>query len=120
MAIALGVAVMALISLAALVDPFAWLPPVAEVWEDCEGECELETRFPGFWFHAVVNLVWTVAACAAVLALGGAVADLRSARRDRYETAGAWERWLDARRALRWAALTAGALACLPLLAAVL
>lgn len=61
--IVLALVLAALVSIAALIDPFSWLPPVAEIWEECQDdwdttadECELATRFPGFWAHVIANL----------------------------------------------------------------
>ncbi len=61
----IGVVVSVAISLAALIDPFDWMPPVAEIWEDCSddwntsvNECILHTRFPGFWGHAIANFTY--------------------------------------------------------------
>lgn len=89
----------ALISIAALVDPFDWMPSVGEVWADCEEEprdegpfdsgedpCDLDVRFPGFYGHAALNLLWTTVTAIALAALIGAAGNLRSARRARFNT----------------------------------
>lgn len=80
-----------LISLAAIVDPFSWMPSVSEVWEDCRedygddrNECDLHVRFPGFWVHALVNLVYFVIATLLLLGLWSTVAELRAARAARF------------------------------------
>lgn len=95
-AVVLALVVAALISVAALVDPFSWMPAVGEVWADCDDdyaterdECALANRFPGFWVHAVVNLVYAAVALVLVLAFLASVADLRDKRVARFSSAAA-------------------------------
>lgn len=95
-AIVLGLVVAALISVAALVDPFSWMPPVGEIWADCDedyatdrDECALANRFPGFWIHALVNLVYAAVALGLVLVFLGSVAGLRKKRVARFSSAAA-------------------------------
>ncbi len=95
-AIVLGLVVAALISVAALVDPFSWMPPVGEIWADCDDdyaterdECALANRFPGFWIHALVNLVYAAVALGLVLVFLGSVAGLREKRVARFSSAAA-------------------------------
>ncbi len=95
-AVVLALVVGAVISVAALVDPFSWMPPVGEVWADCDDalatdrdECALENRFPGFWIHAIVNLVYAAGALGLLLAFLGRVADLREKRVARFSSAAA-------------------------------
>ena len=38
--LAIGAAVAALLSIAALIDPFSWMPAAGELWEDCPAEYE--------------------------------------------------------------------------------
>src|SRR4051812_49803543 len=85
--IVIALIVMAVISFAALIDPFDWLPPVGQIWADCQddpatsvGECDLATRFPGFWGHAAVNLVWAVLTGGLLTLTALAVPELRKAR----------------------------------------
>lgn len=111
--LAIALVVAALISLAALIDPFSWMPPVADVWADCEdkfsterNECALENRFPGFWWHAVVNLAYSAVAAVLVVVFVGAVSELREKRIARFADPGAAREY----RASRTAFLTAGAL----------
>jgi hypothetical protein len=118
--------VAALISLAALVDPFSWLPPVDEIWEDCtddygtsRDECALENRFPGFWVHAIANLAYTLVAAGLLIFLGAAVGDLREARRELFSTAEARERHAAARHGVATAAVLVGLLALLPVVVAI-
>ena len=103
--IVLAVALAALISVAATIDPFSWMPPVGDIWADCDDdfttdrdECALENRFPGFWLHAVVNLAYVVTASGLVLALLGSVADLRGKRVARFSAAAAAEEHRSAAR----------------------
>lgn len=95
-AIVLGLLVAALISVAALVDPFSWMPPVGETWADCDDdyaterdECALANRFPGFWIHALVNLVCAAVAVGLVLVFLGGIVDLREKRVARFSSAAA-------------------------------
>ena len=95
-AVVLALVVAALISVAALVDPFSWMPAVAEIWGDCDDdyatdrdECALANRFPGFWLHAIVNLVYAAVALVFVLAFLASVAELREKRLARFSSAAA-------------------------------
>ena len=101
-----GAIVAGVISLAAVVDPFNWMPSVHQIWADCDGDCELAHRFPGFWWHVVANLVYAAAAVLTAISFLGTVAELRSARENRYADAAA----LDAYRTARGACVSAGAL----------
>jgi hypothetical protein len=93
--------VAALLSVAALVDPFAWMPSAGEMWSDCESTdatgCDLDERFPGIWGHAAVNLVYTVGAMVTCGLVLGAAFALRAARSDRFDDAAALERYRAAR-----------------------
>lgn len=121
----LAAVVAAVMSIAALVDPFSWLPPVSEIWKDCqddydtpEDECELATRFPGFWGHVIVNFAYVVAAVGLLVWLAFAVAGLREARVERFADREALARYGEARQTLALvSALTAG-LAALPIIVA--
>ncbi len=86
-----GAVIAAGISLAALVDPFAWMPPLAEIWADCdddyatsEDECSLEVRYDGFWVHAAINVAYALITGVLLLAFASAVAEFREARRERF------------------------------------
>ena len=76
--------VAAAISLAALVDPFDWMPSVHVIWADCDGACELADRFPGFWWHVVVNLAYAALAVVVTIRFLAAVVDVRKSRVTRY------------------------------------
>jgi hypothetical protein len=124
-ALVISAIVAAAISIAALVDPFAWMPPVAEVWEDCSddwktdvNECDLHTRFPGFWVHAIVNFAYTLIAVGLLLALGQTVSDLRQSRRARFDSQTAADRYTEAREGVTALALLSGLLAALPIVVA--
>lgn len=121
----IGALIAAAISITALIDPFAWMPPVAEVWEDCSddwktevNECDLHQRFPGFWVHAIVNFAYIVAAVLSLFALGGAVSELRESRPARFESQAAAERYGEAGDNVAGLALLSGLLAALPVIVA--
>ena len=112
LALVVALIVAAVISFAALVDPFNWLPPVGEIWEDCQGDCALEHRFPGFWLHVVTNLAYATAAVGALSALALGVDRFRAARVERF---GALEPYVAARSQVTIAAAAGGALSLLPI-----
>ena len=114
-----------LISVAALVDPFSWMPPVGEIWADCEedhgterAECALENRFPGFWIHAVVNLVYAAGALTFAVVFAGSVTDLREKRVARFSSAAAAGEYRQAQHLFLGYGLVLGALALVPIVAA--
>jgi hypothetical protein len=117
-AMAIAAVVAAAISLAALVDPFDWMPTAAQIWADCEGDCELAHRFPGFWWHALANLVYAAIAAAAAVAVafGATVLVLRAARTNRFASPGARAAYRKAADACRGAALALAAVAAFPLI----
>jgi hypothetical protein len=115
-----GLIVMAIISLAAAVDPFDWMPRVGQIWADCSGDCALAHRFPGFWWHAVANLIYAGVAVAAACAFIAAVADLREARVARYDDAAAAAAFTEAHNQCVGAGALLAALAGLPILVAIL
>jgi hypothetical protein len=115
----LGAIVAALISVAALIDPFDWMPSVAQVWADCEGDCELAHRFPGFWWHALANLAYIAATAPAAFAFGAFVLDLRDRRAARFESADAAAAFVDAGGAVMVSGAVLAALAALPLIVAI-
>ena len=120
----LGAVVAAAMSLAALVDPFSWMPPIGDVFADCPpaaevgGSCDLQDRYPGFWSHVLVNLVYSAAALGLLVALVPAVAELRTARFERFDDAPALERYRASRDRLTLVAGATAALAALPLVVA--
>ena len=125
--LAIGAVVAAVISLAAVIDPFSWMPPVSDIWADCDDdyaterdECELATRYPGFWVHALVNFTYAVVSALALVWVGRAALELREARRARFSGAEAGARYEGAVGAFSLAAFTCAALAALPLVVAVL
>src|SRR3954452_8845426 len=125
--IVIALIVMAIISFAALIDPFDWLPPVGRIWADCPdtpatriGECDLATRFPGFWFHAVINLLWAVLTGGLLIALAVTVPETRTARRDRFTGVAQAEAYRSTRRIFAALVAAAGVCALVPITAAVL
>ena len=123
--IVIAVVVAGLISIAALVDPFSWMPPVDEVWAECDDDlgtdrddCALENRFPGFWLHAVVNLVYAAATLVSSLVFSGSVVDLRQKRVGRFSSAVAAAEHRGAQQVFLGSGLVLGALAVVPIVAA--
>lgn len=122
--VVIALVVMAIISVAALVDPFSWMPPVAEIWEDCEegrggvDDCDLAARFPGFWGHTVANLAYLVVAVGLLAALASMVSELRAARTDRFKSTEAAERYGDRRRKVAMVAVLTVVVGMLPIVLA--
>src|SRR5262245_24803997 len=83
--------VAAAISVAALVDPFDWMPSVQQIWADCDGDCELAHRFPGFWWHVVANLAYAALAVAVTIRFLANAFELRKTRVGRYADAAAMD-----------------------------
>jgi hypothetical protein len=108
-----------LISLTALVDPFGWMPPVGEIWEDCSGDCALAHRFDGFWVHAVVNFAWILAAAGLLIGLTTGVSSFREAREGRFAGDEAAARFVSEREDLLASFGIGALLALIPLVAAV-
>jgi hypothetical protein len=108
--------VAALISLAALIDPFDWMPPVKAIWRHCEGDCELAHRFHGFWAHAVGNLAYVTVSAGLLLGLVGKAGALREARAKLFSDPGAGKRLRAERRAVAGLAATLAVLGILPFL----
>jgi len=115
----IALVVMAVISFAALVDPFDWMPRVGAIWADCSGDCALAHRFPGFWWHAAANLVYVGAAVAAACAFVAGVADVRAKRVARYDSAGELAAFGVALDRCTGAGGLLAALAALPILVAI-
>ncbi len=118
-----GAIVAAAISLAALVDPFSWMPSLAEVWADCdddyatsEDECSLATRYDGFWLHVAVNVVYALIAGFVLYAFAIAVADLRKMRRARFSGEEAAERYGEALNQCVGGATLMAILAAIPII----
>jgi hypothetical protein len=115
----IGAIVAAAISLAAIVDPLGWMPSLDVLWADCDGDCALADRFPGFWWHVVVNLAYTALALFVLFGFGSSVAKLRKARLVRYDSAAAMRAFREAHSICQGMAKTLAALAALPLLVAI-
>ena len=110
-ALVIAAIVAAAISVAALVDPFDWMPSVGAIWADCDGGCALAQRFPGFWWHVVANLAYAAVAAAAAIRFGRTVGRLRKTRIARYDSAAAMDEFRAAHRAWVGAGQLLGALA---------
>src|SRR4051812_405645 len=98
--ILIGLAGVAVISVAALIEPFSWVPPLREIFGDCTDkpetatrECALGTRYPGFWSHVIINFLYALLALGLSLALAFALPELRAARTARFDNAAALERY---------------------------
>ena len=117
--IVIAAIVAAAISVAAVVDPFGWMPPLDVMWADCDGDCALAHRFPGFWWHVVVNLAYTGFALFALFGFGSTVVALRKARLARYDSAAAMQAFREAHSACMGMGQALAALAALPLLVAI-
>ncbi len=122
-----GAVVAAAISLAALVDPFAWMPSLAEVWADCdddygtnEDECSLATRYDDFWLHVVVNVAYALIAGVLLLCFAFGLADFRKTRRARFCNEDAATRYAEARSELVGGAALVATVAAIPLVVAAL
>lgn len=122
--LAIGAAVAALLSVAALIDPFSWMPTVGELWEDCPAayddpdQCDWSERFPGLWGRAFVNLLYVTAAAAALVWVASAVNNLREARPQRFSDDAQAERYDGARHELSAASACAALVAAVPVIAA--
>ena len=116
--ILVALVVMAIISLAALFDPFSWMPTAHQIWEDCAGDCALAHRFPGFWWHAAGNLLYGAITLTAAFIFGSSVVELRNARDGRYDSPAADAAFRQAHGDFVAAGSTLGGLALLPLVVA--
>ena len=122
--LAIGAAVAALLSIAALIDPFSWMPAAGELWEDCPAEyenpdqCDWGVRFPGLWGHAFVNLLYVSGAVCALMWVAHAVGDLRESRAQRFSDGAQPGRYNSARHDLRAASACAALAAAIPIIAA--
>jgi hypothetical protein len=117
----------AAMSVAALVDPFDWYPSLHELWADCsdgsdtvQDECSYDHRFPGFWWHLVVNLVYAAVVLVALVVFAGAVGALRRHRAARLSSAAAHTTYEQARVELALAAAAVAVLGALPIVVAAL
>lgn len=123
----IGAVAAAVISIAALIDPFSWMPPVGDIWADCQDdyatagdECELASRYQGFWVHALVNFAYVVGSAIALVWLARAVLEIRDARVQRFSGDEAVARCVTARGMFALACCVSAALGGLPILVAVL
>jgi hypothetical protein len=123
--VVIALVVAAVISIAALIDPFSWMPPIGDIFGGCSdkaqpaaGECDLGTRYPGFWWHVIINLLYALAALVLLLMLAFALPEFREARSRRFESAAAAKRYGEARRGLALVAGLLGGLAAIPIVAA--
>jgi hypothetical protein len=120
----ISLVVAAVISVAALVDPFSWVPPIGTIF-DCTdnpqtaaNECDLGARYPGWGWHVIVNFVYALVALGLFVAFAGSIPQFRQARHDRFESSAALDRYQEARLAVAVLAALLAALAALPIIAA--
>jgi uncharacterized membrane protein YhaH (DUF805 family) len=117
--IVVGAIVAAAISLAAIVDPFDWMPSARQIWAHCEGDCALAHRFPGFWWHVVANLVYAAVVTVAAIVFAAAIPQLRATRARRFASAAALEEYRHAHHDCVRAGAGLAALATLALVIAI-
>ena len=125
-ALVIGAVVAGLMSLAALLDPFSWMPSIGELWEDCEDsfetsgdECSWEARFPGIWVHAIANLLYVAAATGVLLWFHHGVTEFRKARARRFADTPALQTYIEQRQTVALSATCAAVVAFVPIVAAV-
>jgi hypothetical protein len=115
----------AVISIAALVDPFSWVPPIGAIFNNCtddpdtaQDECELATRYPGFWLHVLVNFGYALMTVGLLIALALAVPEFRKARTARFDNEVAVDRYRRARQRVTLVAVLLAVVAATPIIAA--
>jgi di/tricarboxylate transporter len=124
--VVIGLVVSAVLSVAALIDPFSWVPPVGQIFGSCTDnpatavdECaRVGTRYPGFWWHVIINFVYALAALGLLVALVGAVPKFRQARSGRFDGDSAVRHYRHARQVLALVATLLFGLAAIPVIAA--
>lgn len=126
-AVLAALVIAAAMSVAAVVDPFDWYPSLDELWATCsdgsgtDGDgCSYDQRFPGFWWHLSVNLVYAVAVLVALVVFAGAVGALRRHRAARLSSAATHAAYEQARVELALAAGAVAVLGALPIVVAAL
>ena len=108
------------ISLAALVDPFGWMPSAHAIWADCTGTARSRTASPASGGTSWPTSPTSSIAGILVVAFARAVPELRRTRVTRYDSAAAMEEFRQASVVLRGAGKALAALAAIPLLVAIL
>jgi hypothetical protein len=123
--VVLALVVAGVISVAALVDPFSWLPSLGEIFGDCTDnadtaldECDLGARYPGFWTHVFINFVYVLAALGSLAAFARTLPEFREARSVRFESDNAVERYRQARQRVALVGALLAGVAALPIFAA--
>src|SRR4051795_6153641 len=96
--IVISLVISAVVAVASLVDPFSWLPPTGVIFGGCSDKvetstagCDFGTRYPGFWWHVIINLLYALAALVRLLTFAFAVPEFREARSGRFESDAAVE-----------------------------
>jgi hypothetical protein len=123
--ILLGLVLAAVISVAALVDPFSWVPPLGDIFQKCtdnpdtpSDDCDLGTRYPGFWSHVAVNFAYVLIAAGLLIALALTLPEFRRARTARFDSHAAVERYRRSRQQLVLLAVLLAVLGAVPIIAA--
>jgi len=117
--------VAAVTSIAALIDPFSWIPPIGKIFACTDNpntavnECDLGRRYPGLWWHVVINFVYALAALGLLLTFRRTVREYRQARIARFDSDSAVERYQQARQALIGVAGLLAGLAAIPIAVAI-
>jgi hypothetical protein len=123
--VVIALVIAAALSVAALIDPFSWIPPIGDLFGDCNDklgtaadQCDLGTRYPGLWWHVIINLLYALAALVLLLMFALALPEFRKARSRRFESDAAVERYRQARQTLALLGGLLGGLAAVPIIAA--
>jgi hypothetical protein len=67
------------------------MPSVHAIWADCDGDCALAHRFPGFWWHVIANLAYAAFAVVVTFRFLATVVAVRKTRVRRYADAAAMD-----------------------------
>jgi hypothetical protein len=122
--VVISLVVAAVTSVAALIDPFSWVPPIGKIWgctdnpSPAGSECDLGRRYPGLWWHVIINFLYAVAAVVLLVAFARVVREYRRARAGRFDSDTAVERYRQARQTLVTVAGLLAGLAAIPIVAA--
>jgi len=122
--VAIALILAAAISIAAIVDPFSWVPSLHQIFGCTDNpqttidECDTTRRYPDFWFHVVINLLYVFMSLGLLVALARALPKYRDTRSRRFESDTAIERYRQARQEIVFIAALLAGLAALPIIVA--
>jgi SNF family Na+-dependent transporter len=119
----IALVVAAVTSVAALIDPFSWVPPIGKVFRDCTDnpktpavdEC---APYRGLWWHVAINFVYALVALALLVPFPRVVREYRQARTNRFDSENAVERYRHAQGALVLLSVLLAGVAAIPIVAA--